>query len=80
MLGGYGIDGAFEQGRGDHLNRSALKGGLTGKLGLNLGFDVNGDGQGVPSEEILFFSYCHHPTLPRLPASTVSYNITSFMS
>ena len=60
MLDGYGIDGAFEQGRGDHLNRLALSGSLSGKLGLNLGADINSDRHAVASFEAL-----PHPN-PRL--------------
>jgi hypothetical protein len=51
----------FEQARGMRLDCAAMRGSLTGKLGLNLGSDVNGDRHAAA----LLSSPA--PTLPRRP-------------
>jgi hypothetical protein len=61
------MDSVFKQARHMRLDSKAMGGGLPGKLSLNFGPDINGDGHGVPFYKDKLSLYCL-TTLPRRPS------------
>src|SRR5580658_906785 len=56
------MDSLFEQARDVRLERATMRGSLTGKLRLNLRFDLNGNSQMAPPFQ--FMPYPHPPSPP----------------